>query len=171
MSFLSPRRPQGSSGAISAVDPHSPRWGPPRKTESGEACAALTIYRVGADTPLLAGASPFLCPCVDPMATSGYLSPHTLSRSLAISVCPCVDPMAKSGYRYLRSCCATLHACLSCTRQAQTTNPLRDGSPQPVTLWKGDMGAAVCVGLHQLRSAYARCPGAPSLRLLVRGCG
>jgi len=43
------------------------------------------IYRVGADTPLLAGASPFLCPCVDPMATSGYLSPHTLSRSLAIS--------------------------------------------------------------------------------------
>ena len=28
MSFLIPRRPQGSSGAISAVDPHSPPWGP-----------------------------------------------------------------------------------------------------------------------------------------------
>ena len=30
MSFLGPRRQQGSFGAISDVDPHSPPWGPPQ---------------------------------------------------------------------------------------------------------------------------------------------
>ena len=50
----------------------------------------------------LAGAPPFLCPCVDPTATSGYLHPRTRVAGASPFLCPCVDPTATSGYLYLR---------------------------------------------------------------------